>query len=71
MKDLEVNRAFAKNLKALREQHNLSLRILAEEIGISYQALNYYENCQRDPSITIVKKIADYFSKTVDEMIGE
>lgn len=70
MKNMDINKAFAENLKTLREQHNLSLRSLADEVGISFQALSYYENCQRDPSISIVKKIADYFNKTVDEMIG-
>jgi DNA-binding XRE family transcriptional regulator len=71
MKDLEINRTFAGNLKKLRAQKDLTLRMLAEETGISYQALNFYENCKRDPSITIVKKLADYFGVTVDSMIGD
>lgn len=71
MKDMEVNRAFAENLKRLRTQKDISLRRLAEEIDVSYQALNFYENCKRDPSITIAKKIADYFGVSVDFMMGE
>lgn len=71
MENLEINKAFAKNLKKLREQHDMSLRRLAEEVGVSYQSLQFYETCQRDPSIVAVKRIADYFNKTVDEMIGD
>lgn len=71
MKNLEINRTFANNLKKLREQHNLSLRLLAEQIGVSYTALSHYENCRRDPSIYKAKKIADFFSKTIDEMMSE
>ena len=69
-KELEINRMFAERLKSLRDERNLSLRALAEELGVSYQAINYYENLQRDPSIWVVKKIADYFNVKIDWLIG-
>ncbi len=71
MKNSEVNKIFAENLRKLREQRGLSLRELGENIGISYQALNFYENCKREPSLRVVKNIADYFGVSIDFMIGD
>lgn len=62
---------FAEKMKELREEHNISLRGLAEAIGISKTALSYYENCQRDPSLPAVKKIADYFNEDINYMVGD
>ena len=63
--------AFANNLKMLREGKGLSLRELAEELGISKSALHQYENAMADPSLTSIIKIADYFDEDVDWLIGE
>lgn len=39
---------------------------VAKEIGISRSALIKYENDERKPIPDIMKKIADYYGKTVD-----
>ncbi len=67
----EQNRIFATRLKELRIKNNLSLRELADSVGISYQALSYYENMKRDPSIWVVKSLADYFKVSLGWLIGE
>ena len=62
---------FAKNLKMLRDEKGISLRNLAAELGISKSALHQYENCLNDPSLSVVKKIADYFDEDINWLIGE
>ena len=62
---------FAERIKELREEKNMSLRELAEATGISKTALSYYENCERDPSLTVVKTISDFFDEDINYMVGD
>jgi transcriptional regulator with XRE-family HTH domain len=64
-------REFANRLKMLREERGMSLRDLEEATGISKTALGYYENCERDPSLTVVKKLAEYFGESIDFLVGD
>ncbi|GEM_PF-3477251 len=66
-KKLEV---FARNLKQLREDSGLSLRELAKRIGISKSMLQKYETMQSDPTLDKVKRIADFFGKSVNGLVG-
>lgn len=61
---------FAENLKRLRKEKNLTLRELAEELKIGKSTLSEYENAQKDPSLTNVKKIAGYFNESIDWLSG-
>lgn len=57
-------------LKELRNENSLSLRQLAEELGISYSSLSKYEHGDQQPSFDTLIKIADYFNVTTDYLIG-
>lgn len=59
-----------KNLKLLRTKQNISQQQLADVIGVSQQSVNKYENHSVEPDIDTIIKIADYFSVTVDYLIG-
>ena len=59
-----------KNLKALRNEFNISQQQLADAIGVSQQSVNKYENQDVEPDIAILIKIAEYFSVSVDYLIG-
>ena len=59
-----------KNLKSLRTEQNISQQQLANVIGVSQQSVNKYENHSVEPDIDITIKIADYFSVSVDYLIG-
>lgn len=61
---------FANNLKQLREESGLTLRGLAEELNISKSALQQYESALSDPSMSVVRKISDYFDVEIDWLIG-
>ena len=61
--------SFAEKLHELRISRNISQKELADNLGVAQSSVNYWEKGQRDPSITMVKKIADYFGISVDEML--
>ena len=58
------------NLKKLREDARVSQRILAENIGVSQQSINKYENHNIEPDIETLVRMADYFDTSVDYLIG-
>ena len=61
---------YGKNLRLQREQEGLSQKKLAEEIGVSHQNINRWENGKVIPSIDFCVKLADYYKISLDELIG-
>lgn len=59
-----------KNLKDLRAKKGISQKKLADEIHVSQQSINKYENHDIEPDIETLVKIADYFGTSVDYLIG-
>ena len=58
------------NLKKLREGARVSQRILAENIGVSQQSINKYENHNIEPDIFTLCALADYFDTSIDYLVG-
>ena len=61
---------FAANLKMLRESKGLTLRELAYELDVGKSSLQQYESAKADPSMTVVRKVAEYFDVDVNWLIG-
>ena len=59
-----------KNLIALREQRGLRQADMAQQIGMSRQAYCSYENDKREPDLSTLCKLSDYFDVSVDYLIG-
>jgi transcriptional regulator with XRE-family HTH domain len=59
-----------KNLRALRNKKGISQQQLAENIGVSQQSINKYENHNIEPDISTLIKLADYFSTSIDYLVG-
>lgn len=57
-------------IRQLRKERRLSITMLAEAIGISYQSLWKYEVGERNPPITVLIALADYLDTTVDYLVG-
>lgn len=55
-------------LAELRKARNLSQAELAKELGLSRGAIGNYEAKQRAPRIEVMKRIADYFGVTIDDL---
>lgn len=58
------------NLKKLRLERKLSQQKLAENFGITQQAIYNYENGITEPDIYMLKKLAAFFHTTVDYLVG-
>ena len=57
-------------LKQLRKSKGWSQEYAAELLGISASFLKQIENCQRNPTITFARKIADLYGVgTIDEIL--
>ena len=63
---------FAENLKTLRMSRGLTQSELAEELGVSGQAVSRWENTTHTsyPDIELLPIIAGYFEVSVDELLG-
>lgn len=58
------------NLKILRAKKGISQQTLGDEIGVSQQSINKYENHNIEPDITTLIAIAEYFNTTIDFIVG-
>jgi len=61
---------FASNLKKLREEKVITLDTIARDTGINKGVLSRYENNKREPNITNIKVLADYFGINVYDLMG-
>jgi transcriptional regulator with XRE-family HTH domain len=59
-----------KNLKKLRNKKGISQQQLADSIGVSQQSINKYENHKIEPDISTLISIANYFSTSIDYLVG-
>ena len=59
----------AKHLKAIRNEHGLSIRQLVQEIGVSPNTIATYERNDVVPTVTNAVKICDYFKVPVEYLL--
>src|SRR5690554_5425702 len=62
---------FSDRLKQLRDEKNITLERLAENIGITKSTLSRYENNKREPKMYVVEKLANYFQVSTDYLLGQ
>lgn len=55
-------------IKSLRKQKNISQEILANYLGISFQAVSKWENETAIPDVTLIPAIASFFGVSTDEL---
>lgn len=60
---------FPLRLRFLREKANLSREELARQLNITYWALSKYESGKRQPDLTTLVKIADFFKVSTDWLL--
>ena len=58
------------NLKELRKYKNLTQSDVAKVLNITRQAYCRYENDQRELSLEILCKLADFYEETTDSILG-
>jgi len=59
-----------KRIKELREERQLSQNKLAQVIGVSQKAIDYWERGVNEPKASYIIKLADYFGVSADYLLG-
>ena len=54
----------------LRIENNLSRRQLAVKLNVSVRLISYWEKGQRECDFDMLIKIADFFSVSIDYLLG-
>lgn len=65
MEIIRKTESFGEHLRALREDAGLTLKLVAEQINIDTSLLAKIERNERQPTMFIIKQVAEYFE--VDE----
>ncbi len=58
------------NLKVIRQKNKKTQAEVARTLGISYQAYAHYEKGRRQPAPEQLAILADFYSVSVDELMG-
>lgn len=65
-----LEKVFAERLKELRQSQHLTLQQLGENLASTKATMGNLENCNKQPSLTMVIKLADYFNVSTDYLLG-
>lgn len=57
-------------LRKYRLNNNMTQEQLANELGVAKTTISMWESGDRKPDIFMLKKIADLFGITTDELLG-
>ncbi len=61
---------FATRLKELRKSKKITQLMLALELKTNQNTISRYENGEREPGISEIIAIANYFNVSVDYLLG-
>jgi transcriptional regulator with XRE-family HTH domain len=66
-----VPASFGQKLTHLRRRHAMRQAELARRLGLHQSFISYLEAGRKEPSITLVLRIADLFGVTTDYLVRE
>ncbi len=58
-----------KGLREIRKKRNLNQQKVAMDLNISREALSYYENGKREPSLSLLVSMSEYFNVSINYLI--
>lgn len=58
-----------KGLKKKRKEYGKTLREVAEYLGVTLRTVFNYESGRTEPNNATLKKLAEYFNCTIDELL--
>ena len=64
-----MNTNFPRTLSLLRKERGLSQRSVASALGVSQAVLSHYENGKREPSLTLLVQMSEYFNVSINYLI--
>ena len=56
-------------LKEIRKKKSLNQQKIALDLSISREAISYYENGKRSPSVETLVMLSNYFNVSIDYLI--
>lgn len=62
--------SFCERLQELKNKNNLMQKTIAADNGLSLRAYQYYERGEREPSMSTLIALADYFGVSLDYLCG-
>lgn len=68
--NLETKQIFATRIKTLRKERRLTQEEIAAELNISNTCVCLYESASRGVDITVLARLASFFSVTSDYLLG-
>ena len=60
------SRKLYNRISVLRNERNISRKVLADKIGVNFQTVGYLEREEYNPSLDLAFKICEYFGMPVD-----
>ena len=66
---MKMELTLGEKIRNLREEKNLTQKILGKELNMTQRKLSYIENNQYEPSIEDVKAICLYFNVSADWLL--
>ncbi|MGN1379511.1 MAG: helix-turn-helix domain-containing protein [Bacilli bacterium] len=64
-----MNNQFSENLKRIRKEHNLSQEQLADELGVSRQAISKWESAVAYPEMEKIIALCNKFNLNIDDLL--
>ncbi|HIU49044.1 MAG TPA: helix-turn-helix transcriptional regulator [Candidatus Avimonoglobus intestinipullorum] len=61
---------FSERLVFIRKKQNILQKDAVKALGISLRAYQYYETAEREPTMSILIKIAEYYNVSIDYLVG-
>ena len=61
---------FSERLRKLRASQNVSQAKLASILGMSERVIRYYEAATKEPTLSVLVALADYFQVSIDYLVG-
>ena len=61
---------FTENLKKMRKERRVRQEDIAATLEISTRSYGRYESGEREPSLSILWRMADFFGVSIDYLVG-
>ncbi len=58
-------------LRTIRKERGLTLRQVADKVGVSESCISLYESGTRRPNIDTLKKLAEVLRCSIDDLLSE
>lgn len=62
--------SFPERIIQLKSERRLLQKDIASSIGLSLRAYQYYEKGQKEPTLSVLVRLADYFNVSLDYLVG-